>query len=189
MKHTKRRKRHTLRRRNTRRKRTLRGGSASKANNECMLSNNDIKSIKWPPDDGCKPGTKKKVIIPVNTVINRFGKPDGRYVTRVSKNNKLYSWKERALPYINPTNSNGKSCRNTYNRVKPEYHQYKVLKNIEGVEQCITAPFAGHTGNAIQLKLPEPVEYYKMQELTTSARPKFNKNEGYQSMEGQLVGE
>lgn len=164
MKHTKRRKRHTLRRRNTRRKRTLRGGSEPEANTnanakkkECVLPPGS--KINWPADDGCEPGIKKELIkVTAHTKFDRFGPYSGFFVAKMGENGKGVSYKKRSLPYIRPTNSKGKSCKNAYNDVYPEYHVYEAIVDIPDVEQCTAAPFAGHRGQAIQWKFKNSIK-------------------------------
>ena len=158
MKHTKRRKRHTLRRRNTRRKRVLRGGR------KCELNENEKRRINWPADDGCEPGsrTNQPLIIPTGTRFNRFGPPYGTFVAEIPLTGKPPTYNERALPYFGLQNNNGISCNKSYIENPPEYHLYEVdrpiKKNEVKVEKCTAAAFAGHKGKAIQLKFNRPVE-------------------------------
>jgi hypothetical protein len=171
MKQTKQRKRHALRCRSMRRKRTLRGGSEG-----CLLPKNA--KINWPSDDGCE-DTKRVITILAGTKFDRFGGPYGSFVGKMKENGKPYSYNARAIPYIHLTNkTTSNSCKNTYNQEYPEYHLYEAVVDIPDVEECTAAPFNGHRGKAIQWKFKTSIKQLlkekKIKEIPE--RPQFEES-------------
>jgi len=151
MKHTKR------RTRTTRRKRTF--GGVHPCLNTSQYKNKNGNFI-WPNatefPNGCKKETIENITVPKGAMFDRFGGPNGMFVGKM-KDGKPETYNARAIPYIRK-NANGTSCTNTYIKEQPEYHVYVALEDIPDVEECNAAPFADHTGNAVQLKFKKSIK-------------------------------
>ena len=166
-----------MRKRMTRRKRTLRGGNACLNTSQYKNKNGNF---IWPNatefPNGCKKETINIITVPKGTLFDRFGGPNGMFVGKM-KDGKPETYNARAIPYIRTKNANGTLCTNTYNKQQPEYHVYVALEDIPDVEECNAAPFAGHAGNAVQLKFKESIarllEKNKIQEIKPLSRPAF----------------
>ena len=99
-------------------------------------------SIKWEeyaPNGGYVEGTKTNgQTICAGSYIDRYGNPQGRYVSPVGT-----TYGERSLPYIENPNA---------------YHQYYVVKDITNVSMGEIAPAFGQIGGGIQYQLPDSIQ-------------------------------
>lgn len=137
-------------------------------------------AIQWPPMKGCK-----KEFIPVvfnvGEMFDRFGSVRGTNVSPMfetasriakeiglsEKQPNIYSYTQRALPYIGITNSgfeknNSRKLLYNYsykNKQNTDYHTYKVLKpdSVKG-GACEVAPAFDTSGGGIQVKLEKNIE-------------------------------
>ncbi|MGE5627344.1 MAG: TNT domain-containing protein [Solirubrobacterales bacterium] len=102
--------------------------------------------IKWPPNDGFIPdlpkGNRPIKPLEVGQVIDRYGRETGNYV---SPKYPTVTYEERALPYLKNPNA---------------YHQYEIIKPIQGVEYGEIAKAFGQSGGGTQYILPESLKYY-----------------------------
>lgn len=86
-------------------------------------------------DDGT--ADKGEVVTPLKgKIIDRYGSPDGRYVSPIN-NNKPYPYEERSLPYIENPSS---------------YHMYKVEGDLKKIQEYIS--------NCTDMKLKAKIESY-----------------------------
>jgi len=130
------------------------------------------KRIKWPNSqkfpDGCDPTTRKEILLPPDTLFDRFGSETGTFGGLLVENDThFYPYTMRSIPYIALTNNKGTSCNKFYNKqfknefnkinfTKIKYNVYKVLKEIN-VIQCKAAPFGKYPGGAVQVKFDRPI--------------------------------
>ena len=89
----------------------------------------------YPPNDGAV-GTAKTITLKAGMMIDRYGWVNGSYTSP-----KGVSYGERAL------------SRTT----TQEYHVYRILKDIENVQEAEVAPWFGQPGGGIQYKLPRKI--------------------------------
>ena len=90
--------------------------------------------VNLPPNNGLVEDTVKQIVLKAGTQIDRYGTEDGFFTSPVN------------TPYEQ------RSCAPGSDQ-KP-YHQYKVLKAIEGVNQGITAPWFDEPGGGLQYEMP-----------------------------------
>ena len=100
--------------------------------------NQETGEINWPPNNGAVEGSNEVVVLEVGTQIDRYGSEDGYFTAATD------------TPYEQ------RSCAPGSDQ-KP-YHQYEVLKPIEGVEQGITAPWFDEPGGGVQYMMPSTLE-------------------------------
>ena len=82
-------------------------------------------------------GSTEVVVLEAGTQIDRYGSEDGYFTAAID------------TPYEQ------RSCAPGSNQ-KP-YHQYEMLKPIEGVEQGITVPWFDEPGGSVQYIMPPMV--------------------------------
>ena len=160
--------------RKTRQTRKMIGGSLPSLKNHAII---------WPKNEGC--GTNFQLItFNVGELFDRFGSTKGSYVSPIfetaeriakeisisEKQPNVYSYTERALPYVGTTNSGfrknnsrkllyNSSYKKTTNKKSTDYRQYKVL-NANSVygNACKIAPAFNTPGGGIQVKLTKNIE-------------------------------
>lgn len=98
-------------------------------------------NIDWPryaPNDGFVEGSQHMVTLDKDTLIDRYGAPNGSFVTPAGT---LYEM--RSLPYF----------ENPY-----AYHEYRVIEPIENVKMGEIAPAFDQPGGGIQYLLPASIK-------------------------------
>ena len=100
--------------------------------------NQQTGEIVWPPNDGAVEGTTEQIVLPAGTRIDRYGSEDGFFTSPAG------------TPYEQ------RSCAPGSDQ-KP-YHQYEVLKPIEGVVQGVTAPWFDEPGGGLQYMMPMSIQ-------------------------------
>lgn len=94
----------------------------------------------YPPNNGAV-GTSRTITLKTGTIIGRYGRPNGGYVSP-----KGTPYRERAL------------LRDT----SPErYHLFEVIKDIENFKEAEVAAWFGQPGGGIQYKLPKKISELK----------------------------
>ena len=94
-------------------------------------------STWWPPHDGAVPGTKETVTLPAGMVFGRIGSDRGTYV---------------APPGTPPEQLS--LCPGTDTSV---YSEYRIVKEIPGVEKAAVAAWFDKPGGGTQYKLPDSI--------------------------------
>ena len=100
--------------------------------------NQETGEIEWPPNNGAVEGSNETVVLEAGSQIDRYGSEDGYFTAATD------------TPYEQ------RSCAPGSDQ-KP-YHQYEVLKPIEGVEKGITAPWFDEPGGGVQYMMPSSIE-------------------------------
>lgn len=98
-------------------------------------------NIDWPryaPNDGFVEGSQHMVTLDKDTLIDRYGAPNGSFVAPAGT---LYEM--RSLPYF----------ENPY-----AYHEYRVIEPIENVKMGEIAPAFDQPGGGIQYLLPASIK-------------------------------
>lgn len=104
---------------------------------EAAAAKEAVKTSNWPPNNGFE-GTPTETTLKPGTIIDRYGKPDGRFASPKST-----PFEARSLP--------------------PEFVNrplmtYEVIVSIEGVLEGRIAAWFGQKGGGIQYLLPQPIE-------------------------------
>ncbi|RLK53555.1 TNT domain-containing protein [Actinokineospora cianjurensis] len=96
---------------------------------------------QWPPHGGAVPGSQRDVTLPVGSVLDRFGRETGRYLSPMGADGQPYHYRERA---IFPDNA------------EAGYHVY-VVQDPSGLrgEMADVAPALGQPGGGRQFTLPD----------------------------------
>jgi len=101
-------------------------------------------SKEWPPFGGFLDGKYETVTLPKGTLIDRYGKPDGSYVSPFGE-----SYRSRSLK----PGSDGTG-----------YNVFRLLEPIDGVRTGTVKPWFGYEGLGTQHRLPETVLDLLMQD-------------------------
>lgn len=111
----------------------------------------DNNSWRYPPDDGFA-GPRVPAQAEKGDIIDRFGLPSGEYASPAGT-----PFDQRAIP---PSS------------VNYEYHQYRVLKPLDGVDEGQVAPWFEQPGGGTQYKFPKdrPLQWYVTNEYLEKIR-------------------
>ncbi len=103
-----------------------------------LKSDGTIDWEKYAPNAGYVNGTKlTNQVLKSGTVIDRYGKPTGRYASPIGT-----TYSQRSLPYIENPNA---------------YHKYLVTKDISNVSVGEIAPAFEQVGGGIQYEMPDTI--------------------------------
>jgi len=100
--------------------------------------NQETGEINWPANNGAVEGTNELIVLEEGSEIDRFGAETGFFLAAIN------------TPYEQRSCAPGSDQK--------EYHQYRVVKPIEGVEKGITSPWFDEPGGGLQYMMPESVE-------------------------------
>lgn len=77
-------------------------------------------SYKWPPHDGFKNGECSRSLLLRGEEYDRIGANTGKYLAPITKDGRISTYLERAIPYYIPESDITQN---------PSYHRYTVIKN------------------------------------------------------------
>jgi hypothetical protein len=95
-------------------------------------------STMWPPNNGAVKGTEEIITMKPGIEVGRIGKGTGKYV---------------APPRTSPEKLSLKPGTDT-----SMYNEYKIVREIPGVEKAKIAPWFGQPGGGTQYKLPKSID-------------------------------